>query len=75
MLFPQQENYRIPIEVLGIKVEYSPGEIKLLRDLDPFFLQGTSSKNDTYLYFSSEFPVNEKTSSGVVNITVLNFLY
>lgn len=57
MLFPQQENYRIPIEVLGIKVEYSPGEIKLLRDLDPFFLQGTSSKNDTYLYFSSELPV------------------
>lgn len=53
-LFPQQPSYRIPVGVLGVKVDYSSGEINSFRNLDPFFLQGTASENDTYLYLSSE---------------------
>ena len=47
--------YRIPVGVLGLKVEHTPDRIKELRELDPFFLQGTSSKDGSFMYFSSEF--------------------
>jgi len=54
-LFPESEKdiHKIPVGVLGVKVDYSPEQIKPLRELDPFFFQGTSSENDTFIYFSS----------------------
>ena len=53
-LFPAQPTYQIPIRVLGLRVDCTPDQIGPLRTLDPFFLQGTSSLNNTYVYFSSE---------------------
>lgn len=54
-LFPESENeiHTIPVGVLGVKVDCTAEKIKTLRELDSFFFQGTSSKNDTYIYFSS----------------------
>ncbi|TDZ32435.1 putative FAD-dependent monooxygenase [Colletotrichum spinosum] len=52
-LFPDQhERHRIPVRVLGLKVLLSPEQMAPIRKLDPFFLQGTSSRNDTFLYLS-----------------------
>ncbi|KAK1761502.1 hypothetical protein QBC47DRAFT_335950 [Echria macrotheca] len=51
-LFPNRETYKIPIRVMGARVEYTPDEIQPIKKLDPVFLQGTASKNDTYVYFS-----------------------
>lgn len=55
-LFPDHhQRHRIPVRVLGLKVFLSPEEMEPIRKLDPFFLQGTSSQNDTFLYLSSEY--------------------
>ncbi|KAL0932840.1 FAD binding domain-containing protein [Colletotrichum truncatum] len=64
-LFPgQHERHRIPVRVLGLKVFLSPDQMEPLRKLDPFFLQGTSSQNDTFLYFSLlDAPGNHDDSS------------
>ncbi|KAJ5020060.1 hypothetical protein K4K57_003467 [Colletotrichum sp. SAR 10_99] len=52
-LFPDHhQRHRIPVRVLGLKVFLSPEEMEPIRKLDPFFLQGTSSQNDTFLYLS-----------------------
>ncbi|KAM5369407.1 hypothetical protein ACJZ2D_009021 [Fusarium nematophilum] len=52
-LFPEQwETHKIPVRMLGVKLDLPPEEIRPIRDLDPFFLQGTSSKNDTFVYVS-----------------------
>ncbi|KAK4210199.1 hypothetical protein QBC37DRAFT_475158 [Rhypophila decipiens] len=54
-LFPGlgQDMHNIPVGVLGVKAEYYTAErIRPLRELDPFFFQGTASENDTYVYFS-----------------------
>ncbi len=53
-LFLEQHSYRIPIRVMGVKVEYTSEQIEPLQALDPFFLQGTASGNDTYVYFSGK---------------------
>jgi 2-polyprenyl-6-methoxyphenol hydroxylase-like FAD-dependent oxidoreductase len=53
-LFPRHNSYTIPIRVMGLKVDYTVDQIKPLRKLDPFFLQGTASENNSYAYFSSE---------------------
>lgn len=53
-LLPGQENYQIPVNLIGVKLEVSAEEIEPLRQLDAYFLQGTASKNDSYVYFSSE---------------------
>lgn len=55
MLGPGTEKdlHKIPVGVLGVKVDYTPERIQPLRELDPFFFQGTSSENDTFVYFSS----------------------
>lgn len=39
---------------MGVKIEYTAEEIEPMRRLDPFFLQGTSSANDTFIYLSGE---------------------
>ncbi|KAF6798720.1 FAD binding domain protein [Colletotrichum sojae] len=46
------ERHRIPVRVLGLKVLLSPEQMGPIRELDPFFLQGTSSRDDTFLYLS-----------------------
>jgi len=53
-LFPERQGYKIPIRVMGVKIEYTAEEIEPMRRLDPFFLQGTSSANDTFIYLSGE---------------------
>ncbi|KAH8902430.1 FAD/NAD(P)-binding domain-containing protein [Coniochaeta sp. PMI_546] len=51
-LIPGQENYQIPVRLIGVKLNVTPEEVEPLRQLDPYFLQGTASQNDSYLYFS-----------------------
>ncbi|KAF9871852.1 FAD binding domain-containing protein [Colletotrichum karsti] len=65
-LFPDQhERHRIPVRVLGLKVFLSPDQMEPIRKLDPFFLQGTSSQNDTFLYLSMlDAPDNNEESKG-----------
>lgn len=54
-LFPDcHQNYRLPVRVLGFKAAYTPKEIAPIKKLDPFFLQATSSQNDTFMYFSGQ---------------------
>ncbi|CAH0003184.1 unnamed protein product, partial [Clonostachys byssicola] len=52
-LFPNQnEMHRIPICLMGMKLELSHEKAQLIRNLDPFFLQGTSSENNSFIYIS-----------------------
>ena len=53
-LFPDQPNHQIPARLMGVKVQRTPDEIEPLRKLDPFFLQGAASENDSFVYFSGE---------------------
>jgi hypothetical protein len=39
---------------MGVKAEYTPEQMLPLQQLDPVFLQGTTSANDTYAYFSGK---------------------
>ncbi|KAK0736459.1 hypothetical protein B0T21DRAFT_411636 [Apiosordaria backusii] len=52
-LFPGSEKFKIPVRLMGVKVECTPEEIEPLRKLDPYFLQGAASENDTFVYFST----------------------
>ncbi|OHE97099.1 FAD binding domain-containing protein [Colletotrichum orchidophilum] len=65
-LFPEQhERHRIPVRLLGLKLQLTPEEIEPIRKLDPFFLQGASSRNDTFLYLSVlDAPRNNEDSTG-----------
>jgi 2-polyprenyl-6-methoxyphenol hydroxylase-like FAD-dependent oxidoreductase len=64
-MFPENHQaYRIPVRVLGVKVDYSPERIEPLRRLDSFFLQGAQSENDTFAYFSSELTSYEAAAAG-----------
>jgi 2-polyprenyl-6-methoxyphenol hydroxylase-like FAD-dependent oxidoreductase len=54
LLFPEQQKYHIPVRLMGVKIECSPEDIEPLRELDPFFLQGAASQNDSFMYFSGE---------------------
>jgi len=53
-LFPERQSYNIPIRFMGVKAEYTPEQMEPLRKLDPIFLQGTASANDTYTFISGE---------------------
>ncbi|ROT41316.1 FAD/NAD(P)-binding domain-containing protein [Sodiomyces alkalinus F11] len=52
LLPDRHQGYRLPIRVLGFRAQYTPEEIAPMKALDPFFLQATSSQNDTFMYFS-----------------------
>jgi hypothetical protein len=54
-LFPNQSNYQIPVGCVGATMYATADEVEPLRQLDPFFLQGTASHNDTFAYFSRQF--------------------
>ncbi|KAK3301754.1 uncharacterized protein B0T15DRAFT_322591 [Chaetomium strumarium] len=51
-LFPEHPKHRIPVRLMGVKMDCSPEQIEPLRALDPYFLQGAGSQNDTFAYFS-----------------------
>jgi 2-polyprenyl-6-methoxyphenol hydroxylase-like FAD-dependent oxidoreductase len=52
-LFPEQSDlHEIPVRMMGVKLHPSPEKVQVLRRLDPFFLQGTCSKNDSFVYLS-----------------------
>ncbi|WYZ46640.1 hypothetical protein EsH8_IX_000865 [Colletotrichum jinshuiense] len=65
-LFPEQhERHRIPVRLLGLKMLLSPDQMEPIRKLDPFFLQGTSSQNNTFIYLSMlDAPGNNDESMG-----------
>jgi 2-polyprenyl-6-methoxyphenol hydroxylase-like FAD-dependent oxidoreductase len=46
------QNQQLPIRLLGATAHYTESQITAIRNLDPFFLQGTDPKTDTYLWFS-----------------------
>lgn len=48
-------NQRIPITMFGFTTQATAEQAKPIRALDPFFLQGTASANDVFLYTSCEF--------------------
>ncbi|PVI05802.1 FAD/NAD(P)-binding domain-containing protein [Periconia macrospinosa] len=51
-LLPHAENHLIPVGAMGLRMEHDPEQVKSLRALDPFFLHGTSSVNNSFAYFS-----------------------
>jgi 2-polyprenyl-6-methoxyphenol hydroxylase-like FAD-dependent oxidoreductase len=51
-LFPNQGDYQIPVGCVAATVYATADAVEPLRQLDPFFLQGTASNNDTLAYFS-----------------------
>jgi 2-polyprenyl-6-methoxyphenol hydroxylase-like FAD-dependent oxidoreductase len=54
MLFPDHQKYHIPVRLMGVKINCTPEEMEPLRNLDPFFLQGAASQNDSFVYFSGK---------------------
>jgi 2-polyprenyl-6-methoxyphenol hydroxylase-like FAD-dependent oxidoreductase len=56
LLFPDHQKHHIPVRLMGVKIDCTPDEIEPLRKLDPFFLQGAASQNDSFVYFSGEQP-------------------
>jgi 2-polyprenyl-6-methoxyphenol hydroxylase-like FAD-dependent oxidoreductase len=53
LLHPEgYQNKQLPIRLLGATAHYTESQIAAIRNLDPFFLQGTDPKTDTYLWFS-----------------------
>lgn len=52
-LFPDQnETFKIPVRMLGVKLTLTPEKFEPIRQLDPFFLQGTSSQDNSFVYIS-----------------------
>ena len=45
-------NKQLPIRLLGATAHYTEPQITAIRALDPFFLQGTDPRTDSYLWFS-----------------------
>ncbi|OAA79365.1 FAD binding domain-containing protein [Akanthomyces lecanii RCEF 1005] len=66
-LFAQQDKEHtkaLPIRMLGVKLSCTPEEIAGLRKMDPFFLHGTSSHDNSFGYFSIlDAPGNTKEST------------
>ncbi|KAM0722681.1 hypothetical protein Q7P37_002122 [Cladosporium fusiforme] len=53
ILHPEDcQNDQLPVRLLGASVDYPESQISAIRKLDPFFLQGTDSNTDAYLWFS-----------------------
>ncbi|KAH8653787.1 FAD binding domain-containing protein [Xylariales sp. PMI_506] len=75
-LFPEiASNYQIPVRVTGIRATYTPEEIAPLRALDPFFLQGTASENNSFIYFRLlvvlDAPGNTSNETGKYEVQVV----
>jgi 2-polyprenyl-6-methoxyphenol hydroxylase-like FAD-dependent oxidoreductase len=53
LLHPEtHQNEQLPVRLLGATANYSESQISAIRNLDPFFLQGTDPNTDAYLWFS-----------------------
>ncbi|KAM3416471.1 hypothetical protein BST61_g8066 [Cercospora zeina] len=46
------DNYQLPIRFIGASADFSEGQIRQIRELDPYFLQGSDPRTDAYLWFS-----------------------
>ncbi|KAL2158154.1 hypothetical protein VTH06DRAFT_4722 [Thermothelomyces fergusii] len=65
LLFPEHQKYRIPVRLLGVRIDCTPDEIEPLQKLDPYFLQGTASENNTFAYCSLlDAPGNDPEGNG-----------
>lgn len=63
----------IPVGVMGFRVDCTAVQAQPLRDLDPFFLQGTASATDVFCYFSvldSPGSPPEKTDGYTIQVVV-----
>jgi 2-polyprenyl-6-methoxyphenol hydroxylase-like FAD-dependent oxidoreductase len=45
-------NHRIPVSMFGFTMQVTAAQARPIRELDPFFLQGTASANDVFMYIS-----------------------
>lgn len=61
----EHANYQLPIRLFGFTLRKSAKDSKPIRDLDPLFLQGTASKQNSYMFISCElrFPRSPLTDS------------
>lgn len=46
------DTYKLPVRFIGAGVIYPESKIKEIRKLDPYFLQGSDSRTDAFLWFS-----------------------
>ncbi|KAH8896705.1 FAD binding domain-containing protein [Thozetella sp. PMI_491] len=71
-LFPDiSQNFNIPIELLGFRLSCTEEQVAGLRKLDPFFLQGSASGNDTFAYFSIlDVPGNTNATTDKVSLQI-----
>lgn len=45
-------NHQIPISLFGFTMQVTAAQAKPILELDPFFLQGTASASDVFMYVS-----------------------
>lgn len=48
-------NHPIPVSMFGFTMLVTAAQAKPIRELDPFFLQGTASASDVFMYISCKF--------------------
>jgi 2-polyprenyl-6-methoxyphenol hydroxylase-like FAD-dependent oxidoreductase len=66
------QNKQLPIRLLGATAHYTETQITAVRNLDPFFLQGTDPKTDTYLWFSFlETPSDGRLEAGTYSCQII----
>ncbi|GIZ45161.1 hypothetical protein CKM354_000834200 [Cercospora kikuchii] len=46
------DNYQLPVRFVGASAEFSEFQIRHIRELDQYFLQGSDPRTDAYLWFS-----------------------
>ncbi|KAF2624362.1 FAD binding domain-containing protein [Macroventuria anomochaeta] len=46
------DNHRIPVSMFGFAMQMTAAQAKPIRELDPFFLQGTASASNVFMYIS-----------------------
>lgn len=50
---PQRSlNHQIPVSMFGFTMQMTGEQARPIRELDPFFLQGTASASDVFMYIS-----------------------
>lgn len=76
MCFPSRHrNYELPVRMLGVGVPYSTDQVAEIRKLDPFFLHGSDSRSDVYLWFScTSSGCQATTHASIKALTPMQFL-